>query len=666
LGKPAAAKTVRLAVISSMEGDVTLKKGGGSQTYDAYESMSLNQGDTLYTGSDGSVTLDVSSGDSEITIGSNAEFNISDLAGQSGEKKSKFKVWAGSIWVKVKSLAGSNDEFEVETPTAVMGVRGTQFFVGVDSKTGKTKVAVGAGLVSADVFAPSTSEEIGSNEPVEAFIYPTQQMTVESRDETKDLTVNVEPLDIEGIVNDASANIIKAIIENKVAIDKENVEFIERIKNEIENGTIGNNANSTFVVKDINELNKVITNLNNLIGNIVKTALDTNKVEKAVIAKVIEDVNKSIGDPNKKLNLDDVKPFDPTAGTDPDAERQRKEALEKIEAEKLQKELEVNRRQDELKAALGDVLVALEKSRKALEEENKKALADTKSQAEADFLKKLDEAAKNKFNEDKAKNKGTTTFEGNINSNSGSSDGTSNKDTKAPNVTKLGDGAADYTIAAGGTAALIFSETLSDISKTAVVTALSKGADKTLNYSWNGADLTINGSASSATTFVDDVKADVSDVSGNMAKSLLLVDSLNAAPTATDVTISGTLTVGKIVYGSYIYSDSEGDTAGISTYQWYRATDKSGTNKSVISGATASAYTLTLSDAGKYIIFEVTPVATSGTTTGIAVIGTSESGVEVTNTASDTTAPTVTKLGNGMSDYTIVAGGTATMTFSEE
>ncbi|WP_217582305.1 hypothetical protein, partial [Lysinibacillus sp. GbtcB16] len=42
LVNPASAKTVRVAVVASLSGDVTVKKGGGSKTYDAYESMSLN------------------------------------------------------------------------------------------------------------------------------------------------------------------------------------------------------------------------------------------------------------------------------------------------------------------------------------------------------------------------------------------------------------------------------------------------------------------------------------------------------------------------------------------------------------------------------------------------------------------------------------------------
>jgi len=94
----------------------------------------------------------------------------------------------------------------------------------------------------------------------------------------------------------------------------------------------------------------------------------------------------------------------------------------------------------------------------------------------------------------------------------------------------------------------------------------------------------------------------------------------NAAPTASNVSISGDLNQGKILTGSYTYNDTDGDAEGSSTYQWYRADDASGTNQIAISGATDIIYLLTSDDLNKYISFEVTPIAQTGTATGSAVI----------------------------------------------
>ncbi len=105
-------------------------------------------------------------------------------------------------------------------------------------------------------------------------------------------------------------------------------------------------------------------------------------------------------------------------------------------------------------------------------------------------------------------------------------------DTTAPTVTKLGDGSTDVTLNIGDTD-LIFSEVLSDSSKTAVTNALTAGADNTLTYSWTGAALTIT--ATETTTFANDVVVNASDVAGNIATSLLLVDSsLTATQTTPD------------------------------------------------------------------------------------------------------------------------------------
>ncbi|WP_421976653.1 MBG domain-containing protein [Roseivirga seohaensis] len=85
------------------------------------------------------------------------------------------------------------------------------------------------------------------------------------------------------------------------------------------------------------------------------------------------------------------------------------------------------------------------------------------------------------------------------------------------------------------------------------------------------------------------------------------LEAINAAPTASNVTFSGTLEVNEVLTGAYDYADAENDAQSGTTFQWYRSDDASGTNKTAINGATANTYTLTLAEATKYISFEVTP-----------------------------------------------------------
>ena len=95
--------------------------------------------------------------------------------------------------------------------------------------------------------------------------------------------------------------------------------------------------------------------------------------------------------------------------------------------------------------------------------------------------------------------------------------------------------------------------------------------------------------------------------------------SANATPTATGVSIAGAPQVGQVITGSYAYVDADGDIEGTSIYKWYRSNDVGGSGKVAINGATSQTYKPTADDEGKYISFEVTPVASAGETTGSPV-----------------------------------------------
>ncbi len=92
--------------------------------------------------------------------------------------------------------------------------------------------------------------------------------------------------------------------------------------------------------------------------------------------------------------------------------------------------------------------------------------------------------------------------------------------------------------------------------------------------------------------------------------------SLNLPPVAGNATQSGTAMVGRILTGSYTYTDDDGDPEGSSTFQWYRSTASDGSSATAISGATGISYTLSNSDIGKYIGFAVSPLARSGSLLG--------------------------------------------------
>ncbi len=115
-----------------------------------------------------------------------------------------------------------------------------------------------------------------------------------------------------------------------------------------------------------------------------------------------------------------------------------------------------------------------------------------------------------------------------------------------------------------------------------------------------------------------------------------------AAPTATGPAITGTLQVGETLTGSYDYSDINGDFEGASTFKWYRADDSVGSSKTAIAGATAKTYVLQPSDLGKYISFEVTPIAATGIAQGTTVESAWTGVVVPAEAAPTATAPAIT------------------------
>ncbi|NLT95538.1 MAG: hypothetical protein GXW85_08450 [Clostridia bacterium] len=130
-GNPAmAADTLRVAKITAVQGDVKVLRAGGEKTFPAFKGMGLTQGDTIITGKDGRVTLELAE-DKELKVGENSRVMISELV-QSSENnadKTSLNLKAGQVYTNVKSQLSAGAKYEIRTPTAVMGVRGTQFFV---------------------------------------------------------------------------------------------------------------------------------------------------------------------------------------------------------------------------------------------------------------------------------------------------------------------------------------------------------------------------------------------------------------------------------------------------------------------------------------------------------------------------------------------------------
>lgn len=87
-------------------------------------------GDIVQTGDESLAHLEFSDG-SLIHIQANTTFQLKTLVTEDNKNCSIFKIVIGTISVFVNKITGKEQDYEVETPTSVASVRGTQFQMNV-------------------------------------------------------------------------------------------------------------------------------------------------------------------------------------------------------------------------------------------------------------------------------------------------------------------------------------------------------------------------------------------------------------------------------------------------------------------------------------------------------------------------------------------------------
>lgn len=136
-------------------------------------------------------------------------------------------------------------------------------------------------------------------------------------------------------------------------------------------------------------------------------------------------------------------------------------------------------------------------------------------------------------------------------------------------------------------------------------------ADDKIDVTTNTANFSgVMENLNSGTTY--HVRAYATNEVGTAYGSVVDFTTGNAAPVATNVTITGIVEVGMELTGTYTFGDSDGDGESGSTFQWYVAIDGVGTGETAIAGATELTYTIQASQQGKFIRIGVTPKAASG------------------------------------------------------
>ncbi|GBF76116.1 hypothetical protein PA598K_04564 [Paenibacillus sp. 598K] len=369
------AQIKRVAIVTELKGTVNVKKSGGSKTFAAFKNMTLNEGDTVTTAKGGKLVLELSSSKAaqdSITIGENSQVTFTTLKDDKGTK-TKMNVWAGSLWVKVKSITNASDQFELETPTAIMGVRGTHFLVHVAPQTGITTLSSLSGIITGKHASNKTDSQV----------LPSQQIVLLPEEEggPDDL---VTIIDLEELVAWAGSDIVREIIRSSKDIQEENDRMIQRWTESGPPAGIG-----------IDDLSRVSGNLNRLIDQVVKEAIKQQQLTRDEAKRLADQVNPALPDKNK-IQLDEEQSLDFS-----DAEKDKKKRVDEVKRKAEEKKKQEKAAQDEQRKKQQQLIDRLTQAKKEQMEANKKAAEDALKKLEEAYKKTMSEQEKQRFESDK-------------------------------------------------------------------------------------------------------------------------------------------------------------------------------------------------------------------------------------------------------------------------
>lgn len=133
-----AEETKRTATIISFEGKVDVQREGDIKWIPGKEGMVLNEGDVVRTKENSRAVLEltgIAGEEATVEMEENSLLMLTELIMDEEKKSHKtfLDLAVGRILIKAKEMRSEESDFEVKTPTSVVGIRGTVFAVEVEA-----------------------------------------------------------------------------------------------------------------------------------------------------------------------------------------------------------------------------------------------------------------------------------------------------------------------------------------------------------------------------------------------------------------------------------------------------------------------------------------------------------------------------------------------------
>lgn len=234
--------TDKAGKVTTVAGKAEVKKSGGSKKFNAFKGMAITQGDTIMTGSDGKLTMDLDS-DKEVTIGTNTTLVVSELvkSAKALSGKTSLSLLKGKVVISIKKKLDGDSRFEIETPTAIMGVMGTQFTVRYEDE----QSYVG-------VFEGAVKTKHGDKRAAETLVNPNEQLQLDQKGEGK--KGKLDYLDLPLIALEHYLQLLEKDAKSDKTLIGQVKQQIEKLKKEeaaaAANANAGSTTDSTIVYED--------------------------------------------------------------------------------------------------------------------------------------------------------------------------------------------------------------------------------------------------------------------------------------------------------------------------------------------------------------------------------------------------------------------------------
>ena len=138
------AQSLMVARAASVSGPVTLTSADGTPPFALTRGYGLSPGDRIDTRGGGRVVIDLSDG-SMVVVQPESIIEIKDFRAANSLRE-LFDITLGQVRVRINHFAGRPNPYRMNSPTASIAVRGTEFSIAVDAQ-GSTQVTVYEGIV---------------------------------------------------------------------------------------------------------------------------------------------------------------------------------------------------------------------------------------------------------------------------------------------------------------------------------------------------------------------------------------------------------------------------------------------------------------------------------------------------------------------------------------